>query len=151
MSRGWRCVLIALASLMIGAGAASALSAVTVKRCGFAARGFYGRDAIYPLHMSCARARDVLAGAINPHARHINLTADGAETGDAAPVRIGGRWWVCGGRMGFYFCGYPYRRAYVSGPGGGTTWKGPFTRESFYNACSAGGPCGSRDVVYRDQ
>jgi hypothetical protein len=50
--------------------------------------------------------------------------------------------------MGFYFCGYPYRPAYVSGTGGGTTWKGPFTEESDYNACSAEGTCGPRDVVY---
>ena len=148
MFRGWRCILIAFALLMIGVGAASALTTVTVKRCGYAAKGFYGKDAIYPWHMSCARARTILAGAINPHAKYINLTADGAATGDAGPVLIHGRWWVCGGRMGFYFCGYPYRPAYVSGTGGGTTWKGPFTEESVYNACSAGGTCGPRDVVY---
>ncbi len=148
MFRGWRCILIAFASLMIGVGAASALATVTVKRCGYADKGFYGKDAIYPWHMSCARARTILAGAINPHAKHINLTADGAATGDAGPVLIDGRWWVCGGRMGFYFCGYPYRPAYVSGTGGGTTWKGPFTEESDYNACSAGGTCGPQDVVY---
>ncbi len=148
MFRGWRCILIAFASLLISVGAASALTTVTVKRCGYAAQGFYGKDAIYPWHMSCARARTILAGAINPHARHIELTADGAATGDAGPVLIGGRWWVCGGRMGFYFCGYPYRPAYVSGTGGGTTWKGPFTEESDYNACSAGGTCGPRDAVY---
>ena len=86
------------------------------KRCGYAAKGFYGKDAIYPWHMSCAQARTILAGAINPHAKHINLTADGAATGDAGPVLIDGRWWVCGGRMGIYFCGYPYRPAYISGP-----------------------------------
>jgi hypothetical protein len=148
MFRGWRCILIAFASLMIGVGAASALTTVTVKRCGYAAKGFYGKDAIYPRHMSCAQARTILAGAINPHAKHINLTADGAATGDAGPVLIDGRWWVCGGRMGIYFCGYPYRPAYVSGTGGGTTWKGPFTKESDYNACSAGGTCGPQDVVY---
>jgi hypothetical protein len=148
MFRGWWCILIAFASLMIGVGAASALTTVTVKRCGYAAKGFYGKDAIYPWHMSCARARTILAGAMNPHAKYINLTADGAATGDAGPVLIDGRWWVCGGRMGFYFCGYPYRPAYVSGAGGGTTWKGPFTEESDYNACSAGGSCGAQDVVY---
>jgi hypothetical protein len=98
------CILIAFASLMIGVGAASALTPVTVKRCGYAVRGFYGKDAIYPWHMSCSQARTILAGAINPHARHINLTADGAATGDAGPILIDGRWWVCGGRMGFYFC-----------------------------------------------
>ena len=147
MFRAWRCILIALALLIISGGAASALTTVTVKRCGYAAKGFYGKDAIYPWHMSCAQARTILAGAINPHAKHINLTADGAATGDAGPVLIDGRWWVCGGRMGFYFCGYPYRPAYISGTGGGTTWKGPFTRESDYNACSVGGTCGSREVV----
>jgi hypothetical protein len=150
MFRAWRCILIALASVMIGAavGAASVTTTVTVKRCGYAAKGFYGKNAIYPWHMSCAQARAILAGAINPHAKYINLTADGAATGDAAPVLIDGHWWVCGGRMGFYFCGYPYRPAYVSGAGGGTTWKGPFTEESDYQACSAGGACGPRDVVY---
>jgi hypothetical protein len=148
MFRRWRCFLIAFALLMIGAGAASALTTVTVKRCGYAAKGFYGKDAIYPWHMSCAQARTILAGAINPHAKYISLTADGAATGDAGPVLIDGRWWVCGGRMGFYFCGYPYRPAYVSGTGGGTTWKGPFTEESDYHACSDGGTCGLLDVVY---
>ena len=88
MFRGWRCILIAFASLMIGVGAASALTTVTVKRCGYAAKGFYGKDAIYPWHMSCAQARTILAGAINPHAKHINLTADGAATGDAGPVPL---------------------------------------------------------------
>ena len=145
---GRRCILITFALLMLGVGAASALTTVAVKRCGYAAKGFYGKDAIYPWHMSCAQARRILGGAINPHAKHINLTADGGATGDAGPVRIGGRWWVCGGRMGSYFCGYPYRPAYVSGTGGGTTWKGPFTKESAYNACSAGGTCGPRDVFY---
>jgi hypothetical protein len=90
MFRGWRCILIAFSSLMIGVGAASALTTVTVKRCGYAAKGFYGKDAIYPWHMSCARSRTILAGAINPHAKHIELTADGAATGDAGPVLIGG-------------------------------------------------------------
>lgn len=65
MFRGWRCILIAFALLMIGVGAASALTTVTVKRCGYAAKGFYGKDAIYPWHMSCAQARTILAGAIN--------------------------------------------------------------------------------------
>ncbi len=124
MFRGWRCILIAFALLMIGVGAASALTTVTVNRCGYAAKGFYGKDAIYPWHMSCAQARRILAGAVNPHAKHINLTADGAATGDAAPVLIDGRWWVCGGRMGFYFCGYPYRSAYVSGTGGANHLEG---------------------------
>ncbi len=91
MFRGWRCILIVFVLLMIGVGAASALTTVTVERCGYAAKGFYGKDAIYPLHMSCAQARTILAGAINPHAKHINLTADGAATGDAGPVLIDGR------------------------------------------------------------
>ena len=85
MFRGWRCILIAVALLMIGVGAASALTTVTVKRCGYAAKGFYGKDAIYPWHMSCAQARTILVGAINPHAKYISLTADGAATGDAGP------------------------------------------------------------------
>lgn len=148
MFRGWRCSLIAVALMMVSVGAASALTTVTLKRCGYAVKGFYGKDAIYPWHMSCVQAQTVLAGAINPHAKHINLTADGAATGDAGPVLIHGRWWVCGGRMGFYFCGYPYHPAYVSGAGGGTTWKGPFTEESDYNACSVGGTCGPRNVLY---
>src|SRR5271169_5328554 len=140
MFRGWRCVLIAVAFLMIGVGAASALTTVTVKRCGYAAKGFYGKDAIYPWHMSCARARTILAGAMNPHAKYINLTADGAATGDAGPVRLDGRWWVCGGRMGFYFSGYPYRPACVSGVGGGTTWKVPSQRSPTTTRARPGAP-----------
>jgi hypothetical protein len=38
--------------------------------------------------------------------------------------------------MGFYFCGYPYRPARVSGVGGGTTFKGPFTKEFIDEACA---------------
>ena len=41
-------------------------------------------------------------------------------------------------RMGFYFCGYPYRPATAPGTGGGTTYKGPFTKELIYEACSDG-------------
>ncbi|MBV9000953.1 MAG: hypothetical protein JO304_17960 [Solirubrobacterales bacterium] len=41
--------------------------------------------------------------------RIINFTADGADTFDAGAVKIAGKSWVCGGRMGYYFCGYPYR------------------------------------------
>jgi hypothetical protein len=44
-------------------------------------------------------------------------------------VKIAGKWWVCGGRMGYYFCGYPYRPATAHGAGGGRTYKGPFTKE----------------------
>ena len=90
---------------MIGVGGASALTTVTVKRCGYAAKGFYGRDAIYPWHMSCAKARTILAGAINPHAQYVDLTRRGPPPATRA-VLVDGRWWVCGGGLGFCFCGY---------------------------------------------
>jgi hypothetical protein len=141
-------VLGALAVLAVGTGAALATT-VTVNRCGYVAKGFYGKDAIYPWHMSCATARRDVAVANDPKAKRITLTADGASTGDADPVLIDGRWWVCGGRMGYYFCGYPYRPARASGVGGGTTWRGPFTEEAAYNACSvAPNACRATDTVY---
>ena len=68
----------------------------------------------------------------------INFTADGADTFDAGAVKIAGKWWVCGGRMGYYFCGYPYRPATAPGVGGGTTYKGPFTKELVDEACADG-------------
>jgi hypothetical protein len=149
MLRRWRGVLVALALLVVGAGAALAATTTTVKRCGYVAKGFYGKDAIYPWHMSCASARRAVVVATNPKTKRITLTADGASTGDAGPVLIDGHWWVCGGRMGAYFCGYPYRPAHVSGPGGGTTWRGPFTKEAAYNACSVQrGACGTTDSVW---
>ena len=139
--------LVAFALLMIGVGAASALTTVTVKRCGYVAKGFYGKDAIYPWHMSCAQARTILAGAINPHAKDINLTADGAATGDAGPVLIDGRWWVCGGRMGFYFCGYPYRPAYVSGTAAEPLGRVPSQESPTTTRARPVAPAVSREVV----
>lgn len=142
-------MLVAMAVLVLGTGGALAATTVSVRRCGFLANGFYGKDAIYPWKMSCATARSVAAAAANPHAKTITLTADGADTGDAGPVLISGHWWVCGGRMGAYFCGYPYRPARASGPGGGTTWRGPFTKEAAYNACSLErGACGATDSLW---
>jgi hypothetical protein len=78
-------VLVVLALLGVGTGAALATT-TTVKRCGYVAKGFYGKDAIYPWHMSCMTARRAVAVATNPNAKRITLTADGASTGDAGPA-----------------------------------------------------------------
>jgi hypothetical protein len=78
--------------------------------------------------MSC-RAAYTLKEDFRPHLETISFTAAGSETDDGDTERIDGRWWVCGGRMGYYFCGDRYRPARVPGLGGGTTFKGPFTEE----------------------
>ena len=88
--------------------------------------------------MSCRAADDTLTKSEFKHDPIINFTADGAYTFDSDAVRIAGKWWVCGGRMGYYFCGYPYRPATAPGAGGGTTYKGPFTKEFAYQACQYG-------------
>jgi hypothetical protein len=88
--------------------------------------------------MSCGAARRTLTRSESKHDQIINFTADGAYTFDAAAVKIAGKWWVCGGRMGYYFCGYPYRPATAHGIGGGTTYKGPFTKELVDEACGDG-------------
>ena len=127
-----------------------AASPVTVRRCGYAHSKYWGRVALYPWHMSCRSARDTLAKSEFRHAPTINFTADGADTFDADAVKIAGKWWVCGGRMGDYFCGYPYRPATAPGVGGGTTYKGPFTKEFGEKACQANSSlCGPRDQAFQ--
>ncbi|MBV9414191.1 MAG: hypothetical protein JO363_04355 [Solirubrobacterales bacterium] len=120
----------------IFAAAAFAASPATVGRCGYAHSKYWGRVAVYPWHMSCGEARRTLTRSESTHDPTIQFTADGADTFDAAAVKIAGQWWVCGGRMGSYFCGYPYRPATAPGIGGGTTYKGPFTKEFVELACS---------------
>jgi hypothetical protein len=88
--------------------------------------------------MSCGLARRTLTTSESKHESIIGFTAIGAYTFDGEAVKIAGAWWVCGGRMGSYFCGYPYRPATAPGPGGGTTYKGPFTKEFLYEACADG-------------
>lgn len=120
----------------IAAAAAFAASPATVRRCGYAHSRYWGRVAVYPWHMSCRAARATLARSESRHDPTITFTADGAYTFDAEAVKIAGKWWVCGGRMGYYFCGYPYRRATAHGVGGGTTYRGPFTKEFVDQACA---------------
>jgi hypothetical protein len=86
--------------------------------------------------MSCGAARRTLAESENRRDPVINFTADGAYTFDGGAVKIAGKWWVCGGRSGYYFCGYPYRPAIAHGQGGGTTYKGPFTKVLLDEACA---------------
>jgi hypothetical protein len=85
--------------------------------------------------MSCGAARDTLTQSESGHNPTISFSADGNYTLDAGAVKIAGKWWVCGGRMGYYFCGYPYRPATAPGAGGGTTYKGPFAKEFVDEAC----------------
>jgi hypothetical protein len=96
--------------------------------------------------MSCGAARRTLKKSEARHIPTITFTADGANTFDAAALKIDGKWWVCGGRMGYYFCGYPYRPATAPGIGGGTTYKGPFTKEFVDVACTLGGSQCKRHV-----
>ncbi len=137
MRAATRCAALAviLGSTVVVA-AAFATSSTTVKRCGYAHSKDWGRVAVYPWHMSCRAGRRTLSQSESRHDRIVNFTADGANTFDAAAVKIAGKWWVCGGRMGYYFCGYPYRPATAPGIGGGTTYKGPFTKELVDEACS---------------
>ena len=139
MRAATRCAVVAVVlGVTIVAASAFAASPVTVPRCGYAHSRYWGRVAVYPWHMSCRAARDTLTKSESKHAATINFTADGADTFDAVAVKISGKWWVCGGRMGYYFCGYPYRPARAPGVGGGTTYKGPFTKEFTDEACSDG-------------
>lgn len=121
---------------MTVAAAAFATSTVKVQRCGYARSKNWGRVAVYPWHISCRAARETLTESESRHDPIINFTADGANTFDAGAIKISGEWWVCGGRMGFYFCGYPYRPAWAPGVGGGTTYRGWFTKEFIDEACA---------------
>ena len=139
MRRATVCAVVAIAlGVVIVATGAFAASPVKIQRCGYAHSRYWGRVAVYPWHMSCRAARDTLTKSESKRDPTINFTADGAYTFDAGAVKIAGKWWVCGGRMGFYFCGYPYRPATAPGTGGGTTYKGPFTKEFLDEACEDG-------------
>jgi hypothetical protein len=139
MRAATRCGAVTLVlGVTIAAAVAVAASPVNVRRCGYAHSKYWGRVAVYPWRMSCRAARETLAKSESKHDRIINFTADGAYTFDGGAVKIAGKWWVCGGRMGYYFCGYPYRPATALGEGGGTTYKGPFTKEFVDEACADG-------------
>ncbi len=147
MRAATRCAAVALVlGSTIMAAAAFATSPVNVRRCGYADSTYWGRVAVYPWHMSCGAARRTLTESESKHDTIINFTADGAYTFDAGAVKIAGKWWVCGGRMGYYFCGYPYRPATAPGTGGGTTYKGPFTKELVDEACADGSSLCKRDA-----
>jgi len=151
-----RAPLFGLAVAVVLAGGTFAVAAfaarpVRVRRCGYIRGGaFHDLYAIYPWHMSCREARYTLKEDFRPHLKTIFFTAVGADTDDGDAERIDGRWWVCGGRMGYYFCGYPYRPARAPGPGGGTTYKGPFTKEVVETLCGDGYRlCGRRSQTYQ--
>jgi hypothetical protein len=132
------------------ASAALAASTVKVTRCGYGQSRPWGHVAIYPWRMSCGAARETLTASNARHLPTIEFTADGAATFDGGALKIDGQWWVCGGRMGFYFCGYPYRPARAPGVGGGTTFKGPFTEEFMYQACKDNSyACWRRTQLYQ--
>src|SRR6201996_6809713 len=151
MRAATRCAAVAVfLGISIAAGAASATSPVKVRRCGYAHSKYWGLVAVYPWHMSCGAARRTLTQSESKHDPIINFTADGAYTFDAGAVKIDGKWWVCGGRMGYYFCGYPYRPATANGAGGGTTYKGPFTKEFVDEACAdSSALCTRRQQAYQ--
>src|ERR1700761_3393918 len=125
-------MLGALGMALLGGGAyAASQSSLTLRRCGYA-EATYGRSALYPWHLSCAAARQVVTGAGNPHA-HVIAFGPGWDGG---AVRIDGRYWVCTGQMGFYNCGYPYRPRKVDGEQG---YEGPFRKDVEYRTCSMAG------------
>ena len=129
-------VFTLLAAAVLGAGAyAASPKRVTVKRCGYA-HATQDRSALYPWHMSCAAARQVVTGSDSPHAHVIDF----GPGWDGGAVRIDGRYWVCTGQMGYYSCGYPYRPQTVDGEQG---YEGPLTEDIEYRTCSAMAPSGS--------
>lgn len=138
MTRARVIVSIIILGFTIVATAAFATSSVKARWCGYAHSKAWGRVALYPWRMSCDAARRTLAKSESRHDPIISFTADGAHTFDAAAVKIADKWWVCGGRMGYYFCGYPYRPATAPGVGGGTTYRGPFKKELVFEACADG-------------
>ncbi len=64
-------VLTLLGAVLFGAGAsARSPKPVRVARCGYA-NATYGRSALYPWHMSCAAARDIVRASDSPDAHVI--------------------------------------------------------------------------------
>ena len=148
MLKRWLAGAVLSAALVCGAAVALASTQITVKRCGYAALKS-ATVAVYPWHLSCIAAKKVLISSEARHLKTIMFTADGAATDDGYAVRISGKWWVCGGRMGDYFCGYPYRPARVGGLGGGTTFEGPFSKDVAFYACSdVRGICQAKGTVW---
>jgi len=135
--RGARLIVFTLlgATLLVVSAYAESPKPVEVTRCGYA-NATYGRSALYPWHMSCAAASNVVAVSSNPHVHVIDF----GPGWDGGAVRINGRYWVCTGQMGVYNCGYPYRPQKVDGEQG---YKGPFTKDVEYRTCSAIVPAGS--------
>ena len=129
-------VFTLLGASLLGVSAyAESPKPVQVARCGYA-NATNGRSALYPWHMSCAAARNVVTASDSPHAHVINF----GSGWDGGAVRINGRYWVCTGQMGYYNCGYPYRPRKVAGEQG---YKGPFTEDVEYRTCAATVPAGS--------
>lgn len=139
--RGARLIVFTfLGAVLLGAGAyAAASKPVTLTRCGYT-HATYGRSGLYPWHMSCAAARNIVTGSDDPHAHVINF----GPGWDGGAVRINGRYWVCTGQMGYYNCGYPYRPRKVDGAQG---YKGPFTQDVEFQTCSAIEPSGCTRTV----
>lgn len=135
--RGVRLIVLTLTgAALLGVGAfAQSPKSVKIARCGYA-NATYGRSALYPWHMSCAAARNVVTANSSPHA-HVIYFGPGWDGG---AVRINGRYWVCTGQMGYYNCGYPYRPLKVNREQG---YKGPFTKDVEYLTCSLVDPAGS--------
>ncbi len=129
MKRPVAIATISVAALLGVVGGASAKPAV-IKRCGFI-DAKYGRSAIYPWHMSCSDARKVIAGSDKPQA-----TIELGSGWDGAAVKIGTRFWVCTGQMGYYNCGSPYRPRKVHGQRG---YAKPFTEDVEYVTCRVAG------------
>jgi hypothetical protein len=143
-----RWLLGMIAAVVAGAtfgAAALASTSVPVHRCRtLTLTG--GKLGIYPWHLSCAAASRVVRGSFSRHAKRIQFTGDGADTFDGGAVRIEGRWWVCGGRMGYYFCGYPYRPAQAPT---GTSYSGPFTRSATFETCDLNPGCPAKTTLFQ--
>jgi hypothetical protein len=134
--------VLAVVVLLGSAAVAYAYTNVRLRRCGDVPAE-YGTSGVYPWHISCAAAKQVITGSDAKGARTIALTAPGT---DGAAVKIAGKYWVCTGQMGYYNCGYPYRPLKTKT---GTAYAGPFTEDVDFITCSlhAGKVCPASTVA----
>jgi hypothetical protein len=110
---GW--LAVTCAAVFAVAAVPAAGRTVTVKRCGYVGSGSY-KWGIYPVdgHVSCKQAKALMWRA---------QTKPGIPTGSYSDERYPDGW-LCGGQMGYYFCGWPYSKA-----------RHPFTRLINAQAC----------------
>ncbi len=133
--------LIASVAVPLAAAAGASAKSIAVNRCGYT-KAEYGRSAVYPWHMTCAAAISVIKGSDGQHLK----TIDFGPGWDGGAVKIGGRFWVCTGQMGYYNCGFPYRPRTVRGEQG---YAKPFTEDVEFVTCkdAAAGACAATIAI----